>query len=105
MTLKIRLKQESIKNVVMNYKEIKAGPGGHLEFLNCIALKINLQIDSHDIEAAPEAATATADWDRGGVLGAVGVKGYWSKGVWGSVYLYWDGLEFLKDDVVMVWIS
>ena len=45
----------------MNYKEIKAGPGGHLEFLNCIALKINLQIDSHDIEAAPEAATATAD--------------------------------------------
>ena len=60
MTLKIRLKQESIKNVVMNYKEIKAGPGGHLEFLNCIALKINLQIDSHDIEAAPEAATATA---------------------------------------------
>ena len=89
----------------MNYKEIKAGPGGHLEFLNCIALKINLQINSHDIEAAPEAATATADWDRGGVLGAVGVKGYWSKGVWGSVYLYWDGLEFLKDDVVMVWIS
>ena len=60
MTLKIRLKQESIKNVVMNYKEIKAGPGGHLEFLNCIALKINLQIDSHDIEAAPEDATATA---------------------------------------------
>ena len=44
----------------MNYEEIKAGPGGHLEFLNCIALKINLQIDSHDIEAAPEAATATA---------------------------------------------
>ena len=43
----------------MNYEEIKAGPGGHLEFLNCIALKINLQIDSHDIEAAPEAATAT----------------------------------------------
>ena len=41
-------------------QEIKAGPGGHLEFLNCIALKINLQIDSHDIEAAPEAATATA---------------------------------------------
>ena len=49
-TLEIRLKQESIKNIVMNYKEIKAGPGGHLEFLNCIALKINLQIDSHDIE-------------------------------------------------------
>ena len=60
-TLEIRLKQESINNVVMNFKEIKAGPGGHLEFLNCIALKINLQIDSHDIEAAPEAATATAD--------------------------------------------
>ena len=59
-TRETRFKQEHIKNVVMNYEEIKAGPGGHLDFLNCIALKINLQIDSHDIEAAPEAATATA---------------------------------------------
>ena len=65
-TRETRLKQEQIKNVVMNYEEIKAGPGGHLDFLNCIALKINLQIDSHDIEAAPEAATATADWDGEG---------------------------------------
>ena len=36
------------------------------------------------------------------MLGAVGVRGYWGKGVWGSVYLYWDGLEFIKDDVIMV---
>ena len=86
----------------MNYEEIKAGPGGHLEFLNCIALKINLQIDSHDIEAAPEAATATADWDRGGVLGAFGVG---DTGVGGSAYLNWDDLKFLKDDVIMAWIS
>ena len=49
-TGKTRLKQEHIKNVVMNYEEIKAGPDGHLEFLNCIALKINLQSDSRDIE-------------------------------------------------------
>ena len=36
------------------------------------------------------------------MLGAVGVRGYWGKGVWGSVYLYRDGLEFIKDDVIMV---
>ena len=39
------------------------------------------------------------------MLGSVGVKGYWSKGVWGTAYLYWDGLEFLKDDVVMVCVQ
>ena len=29
-------------------------------------------------------------------------KGYFGKGVWGSAYLNWDGLEFIKDDVIMV---
>ena len=29
-TRKTHLKQEHIRNVVINYEEIKAGPGGHL---------------------------------------------------------------------------
>ena len=32
-------------------------------------------------------------------------KGYCGEGVWGSAYLNWDGLEFIKDDVICIGLN